>query len=873
MRRRSARGSRDRFDLPVYLYARAASRPDRVRLADVRRGQYEGLRDEIGLPERAPDFGPPRMHPRGGALAVGARPFLVAWNVNLESRDLDLAKRIAAAVRESSGGLPAVQAQGFWIEELGCAQVSMNLLDTTRTPVWQVWEAVTAAAAAAGVEPRESELIGLAPLEAFLDVADHAGAPAGAARGAPARGGPLPPPARRIARHGARAAPARGRGGLSAVAVGHGRAVLIAGASEVATLAGGLRRGPGQDDPAVAPPGTAVACLDGRILDVGPVASARAALAAALEASGGSAIDIEEIDATGATVTPGLIDSHTHLLFGGSREAEIQLRQRGATYLEILAAGGGILSTVAATRAASDDARCSRTAADGSRRCTARARRPSRRSPATAWTWRPSCGSSASPRGSLPRDRSTCCRRSSARTPYPPRSGPSIRATRPAPPRRTLRRSSRPSSPPWRPRDAARFADVFCETGVFTPEQARRVLVAARRLGLAIRLHADELTPSGGAELGAELGACSVDHLAAPSPAGIAALAAAADAGRPVIATLLPTVGWFLGLPPTEPARELVAAGIPVALATDFNPGTSPIAGLPLVMTTAVLGLRMTPGEALAATTVNAAAALLLDDRGMLAPGMRADIVIWDVPTHAQIPYWVGAGLARTVISGRPATGAVAQPGDARAHAGAPTIGASAPARRTHMSEPLPTTGGRNPADLLAEESSLTLASLNELDAIAIGERILARATRDGLPVTIEVRRGARVVFRAALPGSSADNDAWIARKARVAERFGHSSLYVRVRYEAAGTTFEAATGLPAADYAPSGAPCRSSWPARARSAWRSCRGCPSSTTTTWSSPAFESISRRCGAEAGERTGVVADTDVALASGAGGSDG
>ena len=169
----------DRFDLPVYLYARAASRPDRVRLADVRRGQYEGLRDEIGLPERAPDFGPPRMHPRGGAVAVGARPFLVAWNVNLESRDLDLAKRIATAVRESSGGLPAVQARGFWIEELGCAQVSMNLLDTTRTPVWQVWEAVTAAAAAAGVEARESELIGLAPLEAFLDVADHLGAPAG----------------------------------------------------------------------------------------------------------------------------------------------------------------------------------------------------------------------------------------------------------------------------------------------------------------------------------------------------------------------------------------------------------------------------------------------------------------------------------------------------------------------------------------------------------------------------------------------------------------------------------------------------------------------------------------------------------------------
>jgi glutamate formiminotransferase / 5-formyltetrahydrofolate cyclo-ligase len=167
-----------RFDLPVYLYARAASRPDRVKLADVRRGQYEGLRDEIGLAERAPEFGPARMHPTGGATAVGARPFLVAWNVNLESRDLDLAKAIAAGIRESSGGLPAVQARGFWIEELGCAQVSMNLLDTAVTPVWRVWEEVVGRAATAGVEPRESELIGLAPLAAFLDVADHAGAAA-----------------------------------------------------------------------------------------------------------------------------------------------------------------------------------------------------------------------------------------------------------------------------------------------------------------------------------------------------------------------------------------------------------------------------------------------------------------------------------------------------------------------------------------------------------------------------------------------------------------------------------------------------------------------------------------------------------------------
>ena len=174
------RGVAERFGIPVFLYARAAMRPDRVRLADVRRGGYEGLRDEIATSGREPDYGPAHTHPRAGAMAVGARPFLIAWNINLESADLDLAKRIARRVRESGGGLPAVQANGFMIEELGCAQVSMNLLDFATTPVWRVWEEVRAVAAEDGAGLRESELIGLAPLAAFMDVATHAGAPADA---------------------------------------------------------------------------------------------------------------------------------------------------------------------------------------------------------------------------------------------------------------------------------------------------------------------------------------------------------------------------------------------------------------------------------------------------------------------------------------------------------------------------------------------------------------------------------------------------------------------------------------------------------------------------------------------------------------------
>jgi glutamate formiminotransferase len=174
-----------RFDLPVYLYARAALRTDREKLADVRRGQYEGLKAEIGQRGREPDFGPSSLHPSAGAVAVGARPFLIAWNINLDSDDVDLARRIARRVRESGGGLPRLQANGFEVREPERghplrAQVSMNLLDFAVTPLWLVWDAVRDLAAEDGVRPAESELIGLAPVASFLAVADHAGSAADA---------------------------------------------------------------------------------------------------------------------------------------------------------------------------------------------------------------------------------------------------------------------------------------------------------------------------------------------------------------------------------------------------------------------------------------------------------------------------------------------------------------------------------------------------------------------------------------------------------------------------------------------------------------------------------------------------------------------
>ncbi len=176
----------ERFDIPVYLYARAATRPDRVRLADVRRGGYEAVRDEIGLSgaDREPDFGPKRTHGRAGAVAVGARPFLIAWNINLDTNDVEVAKRIARGIRESGGGLPAVQGNGFMIEELDAAQVSMNLLDFETTPMWRVFDEVARRATDEGVGIRESELIGLAPQAAIDGVAERAGVPLHADAGA-----------------------------------------------------------------------------------------------------------------------------------------------------------------------------------------------------------------------------------------------------------------------------------------------------------------------------------------------------------------------------------------------------------------------------------------------------------------------------------------------------------------------------------------------------------------------------------------------------------------------------------------------------------------------------------------------------------------
>jgi imidazolonepropionase len=197
----------------------------------------------------------------------------------------------------------------------------------------------------------------------------------------------------------------------------------------------------------------------------------------------------------------------------------------------------------------------------------------------------------------------------------------------------------------------ARFADVFCEPGVFTVAESREILAAARASGLGIKMHADELTSGGGAELAGEMRATSADHLAAVSDGGIAALAAGGT-----VATLLPGTMLFLGKTSQAPARRLIEAGVPVALATDFNPGTSPTTNFPLILTLGVSQLRLSVAEVLIAGTVNGAAALGVSDNvGQLVPGFSADLVLWDFNDVRELPYWYGAGRCRASwVRGKP---------------------------------------------------------------------------------------------------------------------------------------------------------------------------------------------------------------------------
>jgi imidazolonepropionase len=418
--------------------------------------------------------------------------------------------------------------------------------------------------------------------------------------------------------------------------------LLIHNAAEVATLAGGLRRGADQNDARLLDgDNLAVAAFEGRIVSIGRFESVQAQL----EELGVAESSLERIDAAGGTVTPGLIDPHTHLLFAGTRHAEVEMRQRGHSYLEILAAGGGILQTVRMTRAATDYELL-----DHGRKWL----REMLSHGVTTIEAKSGYGLDAETELRL----LELYGRLDDEGPVeivPTFLGahavaPEFRDD-PMPGLAHMGNVIESQLPRVVEQGIARSVDVFCEPGVFDLEQSRYLLRAAREHGLAVRLHADQINASGGAQLATEVGALSADHLGAVADQGIAALAAAADDGYPVVATLLPLASFYLGEAHDAPARRLMDAGVPVAVGTDFNPGTSPAPNAQLALAFAVHRLKMTAAEALVAITINAAAALgLADSHGSLEVGKHADIAIWNVDSHALLPYWLGADLVRTVI-------------------------------------------------------------------------------------------------------------------------------------------------------------------------------------------------------------------------------
>ncbi len=336
--------------------------------------------------------------------------------------------------------------------------------------------------------------------------------------------------------------------------------------------------------------------------------------------------EVEELDGRGLCAVPGLIDCHTHPAWGGDRVQEFSLRAAGASYEELHAAGGGILSTVAATRALGEG---------GLRERVERHARWLLAHGTTTWEGKSGYG--------LDRDTELA----------------SLRAVRQAGGSPTWLGAH--AVPPEQPDadaylefalaevlpEAARLADaadVFLERGAFDAEQARRYLEACRAAGLALRLHGDQFSESGAVALAVELGARSIDHLEATREAGVRTLAASG-----VAAVLLPASALFLDRP-MPPARALVDAGAIVALATDFNPGSAFTTSLPLVCSLACTRLHLAPEEALAAVTVNAAHVLGLGDRGRLAPGARADVVLLDAPDWRYLAYHLAGDVVAAVV-------------------------------------------------------------------------------------------------------------------------------------------------------------------------------------------------------------------------------
>ena len=341
----------------------------------------------------------------------------------------------------------------------------------------------------------------------------------------------------------------------------------------------------------------------------------------------------EDFDAGGATAIPGFVDAHTHLPFAGYRESEFNRRLQGETYEQIAASGGGIASTVRATRAASQEQLVANV--------EERARTMARYGTTTAEA---KSGYGLNVGDELKQLRAIRAARS------PVRLVPTCLAAHEFPPERHddsyVDQIASEILPAVAREKLAVFCDAFIERGVFTPEQGERVLRAGTELGMTARVHADELSDTGGAALAASLGAASADHLMHISDAGIRALASSGT-----VANLLPATSFFLMSPRYAPARALIDAGAIVALATDCNPGSSMTESMPMVMQLATLQMKMTVEESLTAATLNGAASLrVADEIGSIEPGKRADLALLDAPNYLHLVYHFGVNLVRKVM-------------------------------------------------------------------------------------------------------------------------------------------------------------------------------------------------------------------------------
>jgi imidazolonepropionase len=406
--------------------------------------------------------------------------------------------------------------------------------------------------------------------------------------------------------------------------------LAVVGISELATSEGRSAR-TGSDLGRLRTIGeAAVACREGRFVFVGTEREFRQRVALT---PGG-----RTLDATGATVLPGFVDAHTHLPFAGWRESEFNERLQGATYSQIAARGGGILSTVAATRAASREDLAALT----------RARLDAMLLLGTTLAEAKS-GYGLSTEAELKQLEAV---RLGAES-HPIDVVPTFLGAHTIPKERRESRERYVDEvvtemlPEIARRKLAVYADAFVDAHAFTTAEARRVLEAAQALGLGVRLHADQLADDGSALLAAELHAASADHLEHVSEAGIAALAAAGT-----VAVLLPAATFFLRSRVKPPARRLVDAGVPVAIATDFNPGTCPSEAMGAVLELACLSLALSIDEAIAAATLNAAHALgRAGETGSIEVGKRADFVVHAVPNRYHLVYRFGVRRVRTVVA------------------------------------------------------------------------------------------------------------------------------------------------------------------------------------------------------------------------------